>query len=479
MQTVALSGQVDFEGWRNSARAMLARNVKPNDVFWTVGRGDSLFDGSADERDEQGGTPSPMSVPKRFIELARTVLLHSDPERFALLYRLLWRLRAEPRLLEVAIDADVARAEAMAKSVRRDIHKMRAFVRFRRMLVDGMDWYVAWFEPEHHIVEANAPFFMRRFTSMRWSIVTPETTTHWDGENLSFGDGGRRSDAPAEDAMEDLWRGYYASIFNPARLKIDAMRAEMPMKYWQNLPEAALIAPLIKEASRRSDDFIAEGATEANARPQQLRSATVPPIIAAPGTLAALRTDAAGCKSCPLWQPATQTVFGEGPADAPVMFVGEQPGDQEDIEGQPFVGPAGQVFDRALKQAGIDRSVAYVTNAVKHFKFQPRGKKRIHQRPNTGEIQRCRFWIEHEIEIVRPRLIVMLGASAAQSIFGKATTIRDARGRIGETPFAGSAGLVTVHPSYLLRLPDDAAREQEFARFVEDLRLAQGFLQAH
>lgn len=477
MQTIALAGQADFEGWRNSARAMLVRNVKPNDVFWTVGRGDSLFDRSVDEH-EQGRTPSPLSVPKSFIELARTALLHSDPERFALLYRLLWRLRGEPRLLEIAVDADVARAEAMAKSVRRDIHKMRAFVRFRRTLVDGIDWYVAWFEPEHHIVEANAPFFMRRFTSMRWSIVTPQMTAHWDGENLSFGDGGRRSDAPADDAMEDLWRGYYASIFNPARLKIDAMRAEMPMKYWQNLPEAELIAPLIKDAARRSDDFIAEGATEANAKPQRLRSVTAPAVAAEPGTLAALRADAAGCKNCPLWQPATQTVFGEGPADAPLMFVGEQPGDQEDIEGRPFVGPAGQVFDRALKQAGLDRSLAYVTNAVKHFKFQPRGKKRIHQKPSGGDIQKCRFWVEYEIGIVRPRLIVMLGASAAQSIFGKATTIRDARGRVVETPFAGSAGLVTVHPSYLLRLPDDAAREEEFARFVEDLRLAQGFLQA-
>jgi DNA polymerase len=170
-------------------------------------------------------------------------------------------------------------------------------------------------------------------------------------------------------------------------------------------------------------------------------------------------------------------VFGEGPDKAPVLFVGEQPGDQEDLAGRPFVGPAGQLFDRALGEAGIDRARAFVTNAVKHFKFEPRGKRRIHQKPGGGEIQACRFWLDREIDLIEPRLIVALGATAAQSVFGKATPIGKSRGRLIDLDRGGQA-LITVHPSYLLRLPDEAAKAVEYARFVEDLRLIKPFLAA-
>jgi uracil-DNA glycosylase len=184
-----------------------------------------------------------------------------------------------------------------------------------------------------------------------------------------------------------------------------------------------------------------------------------------------LRTEAAHCRACPLWKNATQTVFGEGPADAEIMFVGEQPGDKEDLVGKPFVGPAGQVLDRALKEAGIERETAYVTNAVKHFKFVPRGKMRIHQKPMTMEIRACRQWYEAELEVIKPSLVVALGATAAQSVLGKITAIGKVRGKIVDTP-DGAKALVTVHPSYLLRLPDTEAKEREYARFVEDLKIA-------
>jgi DNA polymerase len=196
------------------------------------------------------------------------------------------------------------------------------------------------------------------------------------------------------------------------------------------------------------------------------------------GPLAALRAEAAGCRRCPpLWAPATQTVFGEGPILAPVLFVGEQPGDQEDLAGRPFVGPAGHLFDRALDEAGIDRLRTYVTNAVKHFKFEPRGKRRIHQKPGGGEIQACRWWLDREIDLVKPRLIVALGATAAHSVFGKPTPIAKTRGRLIDLA-GGAQALVTVHPSYLLRLPDATAKAAGYERFVEDLRLAKPFLEA-
>ena len=189
----------------------------------------------------------------------------------------------------------------------------------------------------------------------------------------------------------------------------------------------------------------------------------------------ALRDEAAACTRCHLYKHATQTVFGEGPVDAALMFVGEQPGDQEDLAGHPFVGPAGQVFDRALATAGVDRSRVYVTNAVKHFKFEQRGKRRIHAKPGTGEIDACRWWIEQEQMLVKPQVSVALGATAGRSLFGRIVTIGRERGRPMKLPDGGAA-LITVHPSYLLRLPDKVQAEDEFGRFVEDLKLARGLV---
>ncbi len=188
-------------------------------------------------------------------------------------------------------------------------------------------------------------------------------------------------------------------------------------------------------------------------------------------SLSALREEAAGCRACDLWKHATQTVFGEGPAHAQVVLVGEQPGDKEDLAGHPFVGPAGAMLDRALEEAGVDRKKTYVTNAVKHFKFVPRGKIRLHQKPNTPEIKACRQWYERELDLLKPELVVAMGATAAQCVFGKITPINKNRGRVIDLP-EGPKALVTVHPSYLLRLPDEDARRREYARFVDDLKIA-------
>lgn len=489
MRFVTLDHDTDFDGWRKAARALALTDVKPAEVSWRVkGATPDLFEDQAETTLPE--VPAGVfSVPAKFVELAETAILHRDEGRFGLLYRLLWRLRANHDLMEIATDPDITQAHAMARAVRRDEHKMHAFVRFREIGREREARYVAWFEPEHHIVERAAPFFARRFADMPWSILTPELCAHWDGSQISFTQGVAKSEAPSEDRLEEVWRRYYASIFNPARLKVKAMEKEMPKKYWRNLPEAALIKPLIAAASQRTGAMIAEEGTvphKPQKRVEETAQRTVqgtvketieeammtrPKASDDSAALKALREEAAHCRACPLWKDATQTVFGEGPDHAPLMLVGEQPGDKEDLAGHPFVGPAGQMLDRALKEAGIDRSKVYVTNAVKHFKFVPRGKIRLHQKPATPEIRACRQWYERELATVRPTLVVALGATAAQSVFGKIMPINKNRGHITELD-GGVQALITVHPSYLLRLPDEDARLREYDRFVEDLKIA-------
>ncbi|HEV3461820.1 MAG TPA: UdgX family uracil-DNA binding protein [Candidatus Dormibacteraeota bacterium] len=188
-------------------------------------------------------------------------------------------------------------------------------------------------------------------------------------------------------------------------------------------------------------------------------------------TLPALRAASAGCRACDLYKTGTQTVFGDGPEHAQVMFVGEQPGDREDIEGKPFVGPAGRVLDEALKEAGIDRGTVYVTNAVKHFKWKPQGKRRLHQKPNAAEINACRPWLDAEIAVVKPHLLVLLGATAAQALLGRDFRVSLQRGQLIERPGLPPV-MATVHPSSILRAPDDETRELEMRAFVQDLKLS-------
>ena len=421
--------------------------------------------------DKNAAPPSHFRVPRTFIELARGVAMHSDARRWALLYRILWRLtHGEPKLLEIAVDADVALAFALQKSVRHDIHKMRAFVRFRELAHENASWFVAWFEPQHHIVEHNAQFFVDRFASMRWSILTPDRCAHWDLARLTFTPGVARSQTPRDDDVEGLWLTYYASIFNPARVKVHAMQAEMPKKYWRNLPEAIVIPSLLQDAPRRVEEMTRKSAAKARAASDdelEWRPAPVPQTTSLSEVASASKT----CTACHLYKRGTQTVFGEGPKRATLMLLGEQPGDQEDLAGKPFVGPAGKLLDRALEEAGIDRDEVYVTNTVKHFKWEPRGKRRIHQKPNSREITACRPWLEAELRLVEPKLLVCLGSTAAQAIFGSAFRVTKQRGTVLESEFAPKV-VATVHPSSLLRQPDEESRAREYALFVADLRVA-------
>jgi uracil-DNA glycosylase family protein len=205
---------------------------------------------------------------------------------------------------------------------------------------------------------------------------------------------------------------------------------------------------------------------------QSLLDETAAPLVPTRPSLPKLRKAAAGCKACPLWKTGTQTVFGQGAAKAEVMFVGEQPGDQEDQTGRPFVGPAGKLFDRALEEAGLDRSTTYVTNAVKHFKWTARGKRRIHQKPNWSEIAACRPWLDAELSVVKPRVLTCLGATAAQALIGKQFRVTKQRGQAVESELAPVV-IATVHPSAILRADD---RDAEFAAFVDDLRTVARYL---
>jgi DNA polymerase len=247
------------------------------------------------------------------------------------------------------------------------------------------------------------------------------------------------------------------------------MVREMPKKYWRNLPETVLARDLIARASARLSGMD----REPDAPPRFAAKAAPRTMAESFGADAweTVRSKAGGCMLCPLYKPATQTVFGEGPRDARLVLVGEQPGDREDIAGHPFVGPAGQLLDGALKDAGIDRSKAYVTNAVKHFKFSLRGKRRIHQRPTHAEVKSCQPWLARELSLLEPELVVALGATAALALSGRAMTIQAMRGR--ELQWSdGRRGLLTVHPAFLLRLPDETTRRAEYTKFVADLKLA-------
>ena len=477
MRVVRLGSETDFEGWRGAARALRARGMRPQDVLWTVDG--ELFGAAAPLARESplraSVERSIFYVPREFMALAEAVVLHRSDERFDLLYRLLWRMAGEPNLLRADADADVAKARAYARQIDQAVQKMKAFVRFRLVHdAEGGEAYVAWFEPPHRVAERVAPFFARRFANMRFSILTPDVCVHWDTKALAFTPGADPADAPAAEALEAYWRTYCASVLNPARRNPQPMRGETPQRYWRNLPEARLIPELVARAEAQVEEMVRQSPAEPArriVRAAQRASRDAPFDGQAPTSLEEVAAGVQLCRRCELWREATQGVAGEGPGSARLMFVGEQPGDQEDLAGLPFVGPAGQMLDKALAQAGVPRAQTYVTNAVKHFKHELRGKRRLHKTPDAGEVVACRWWIEAERRLVRPRVVVALGATAALSVFGKPTPIARMRQQAIQLPDQAQ-GVVTYHPSYLLRAPDAAAKARAYAMFVEDLKFA-------
>ena len=373
-------------------------------------------------------------------------------------------------------DADLARLRQMEKNVRRCQHKMKAFVRFREIGSERANRrsFAAWFEPTHNTVEPTADFFARRFADMDWRILTPKTCAIFEGGTLTFAQGQPKPDLP-QDASEELWITYFRNIFNPARLKVQAMQSEMPKKYWKNMPEAAAIPELIATAPARAREMALAAPTLPPRHMAGAQAQLASCASAWDGPSSALSAAITACTRCPLHRNATQTVLGEGPLDAALMIVGEQPGDMEDLHGKPFIGPAGQLFDKVAQAAALDRRKAYVTNAVKHFKFKPQGRRRIHQRPNTAEINHCKWWLDAELAQVSPKLILAMGATAAQALTGKGTSLMSRRGRVETTP-TGQPVFITIHPSYVLRQPDPEARAQAEALLLQDLKTAMAML---
>jgi uracil-DNA glycosylase len=429
MHHIALASETDWDGWRQATRGLVLAGVEPHDVAWSVGRkGDALPDGS--------GT---FNVPRPLVSLASVAFQAREPERFGLLYGLVWRANAGEKVLDLDDDPDMLLARRLAHAVRAEAHRLRTLVRFMAV-ADGR--FLGWYAPAHYVLEASTQLMARRFPDYRFSIVTPDGSAHWDG-TLRFGAGLR--DAADDDTLRAWWDAHHAALLAEAREGTSVPEAE-PLDEAPRPPDRPPIGPVVLPWGM--DQGLKDAAREAGV-----------------------------CRRCDLYANATQTVFGEGPARARAIFIGEQPGDQEDTIGRPFVGPAGQMLDRAMEEAGIDRRAVYITNAVKHFKFEPRGRRRIHQSPDAGEIQICRFWLDAERTRLRPSLLVLMGASGAHAVLGRRVAVTRERGRAFRTE-DGQMVIVTVHPSYLLRIPDAGRKAAEYKAFVRDLEVVRELIKA-
>jgi uracil-DNA glycosylase len=463
MYAVRLPRDADAVAFRDPARRALSLKVPPSEVVFVDPDQPSLFEPLPD------GDPAPaFRVPRAYGELLDDAICHSAPDRFALLYEVLWRIvHGERDLMHSAADASVARLNDYAHTVRRDIHKMHAFLRFRPHRIDGRALFVAWFEPQHFILRRAVPFFVDRIASMDWLIATPIGTAAYSAGELTLGAPVPKPPDEPDLVLDEAWLTYYRTTFNPARVRLKAMVNEMPRHYWPNMPEASLIPSMVADAGRRVEEMSAGAPDAPPLFAEKIAARGRPPAAIPAVPLQQLRAEVLACRRCPLHGPATQAVIGEGPPDARVVFVGEQPGDQEDLAGRPFVGPAGQLFDRAIAEAGLERGELYITNAVKHFKYEPRGKRRIHKKPNAGEVAACRWWLEREIAALRPQLVVALGATAASALAHRPVSVMRER---GPTMFGPLRGFVTIHPSFLLRVQDEGRKAKEYDAFVHDLR---------
>lgn len=447
-----------FASWREAARSVLAEGWRPEFVQWSDSQDQSSLFATLDK-------PAPTltrkvgTVPRAFMDVAELVACARFEGRWDLLYRMLFRIsEGDSDLLKRISDADVHLAFDLAKSVKKDIHKMHAFVRFKVVNEGQIDeHYVAWHKPEHLTVRLGTPFFERRFGDKPWTIFTPDESASWNGEALSFGPGIPAHEFQTTDSLDEMWKSYYKSIFNPARIKLKAMRAEMAPKYWSHLPETEIIRELVRKAPVRL-----QGMAE-----DQYKAAPVPT-----GSLEEVAAAARACQACPIHHMATQTVFGVGPANADVMIIGEQPGDDEDLTGVPFSGPAGQILDEALRGAGLARESLYVTNAVKHFKHELRGKMRIHKKPTGRESETCRPWLEAEIARVQPKLIFALGATAGTAILGRLPSIAKERGHLQTSDRWNTSVILSWHPAAILRAMTPEERTQRLSQLTEDLRRA-------
>jgi DNA polymerase len=460
-----------FDEWREAARELIVRRVAPESVEWASNEadGDLFSQAAADAAPVPPGDPgaaaSSLRLPRELIAMLASAACFTAADRWAFLYKVVWRWQLGERAVISAADPDGARLHAMVKAVHREEHDMHAYIRFReRKQEDGAPRFVAWFEPTHEVLPQVAQHFAGRMGSASWMIATPAATVLWDGAQLHQAPALMRSAADIEDDGEALWLTYYRSIFNPARLNADLLRSHIPSRFWKNLPEGAIVPAMISAAAngeRRT------GQTGAVGRRDGAATIAITPERAQPQRDEPDKLDQ--CRRCDLWRNATQAVPGVGPTKARIMLVGEQPGDQEDLQGLPFVGPAGAVLERALTEAGVERRTVYLTNAVKHFKWELRGKRRLHKTPAQREVSACHVWLEQELEKVKPEVVVALGATALKSVLQDgAATMRE----VMDAPFQheGRWVVAVYHPSFVLRARDEESRQQAYEVIVAGLR---------
>ncbi|MBC7413630.1 MAG: UdgX family uracil-DNA binding protein, partial [Herminiimonas sp.] len=464
--------------WRTVARALLAQQVPPHAVQWSEApASDDLFGSLVDDdpapllqppppRRAEGPAPVQATIPRELLRMLEAAACFRAADRYGFLYKVVWRWQCGERDVLSAADHDGSRLHAMVKTIRREIHKMNAYLRFRERAAElGAPQFVAWFEPEHDVLPQVAAHFSRRMGQTSWMIGTPQATMLWDGARLEAGPAVMTGPEAIDDSGEALWLTFYRSTFNPARLNTKVMQGHIASRYWKNMPEGALVPAMIAEAA-------AGARQDGQTRSVGERSGVTIPISAEKAQPQRERPSSLEeCRRCDLWRHATQAVPGIGPATARIMLVGEQPGDQEDLVGKPFIGPAGQVLDAAFQQAGLARDAVYLTNAVKHFKWEPRGKRRLHKTPAQMEITACSYWLEEELARVQPQVIVALGGTALKAILGDPkATLTD---RLG-VPFQheGKWIVAVYHPSYVLRVPDEAARAKAMNVLVDGLASA-------
>lgn len=452
----------DFLNWREKARLLFLQNISPEQIYWIDGKEEQL---SLFAKEEialpEINSQTTFAVPRPFIQLAEKVAYHRDSTKWNLLYQALWRIKhGEASLLNLRVDPLIHQLFRMAQAVGRDAHKMKAFVRFRVYEQDDIPKYIAWHRPDHRIVQLVAPFFQHRFGVMHWSILTPDESVSWDTKHLKFGPGVNEQQLKIEDTTEDLWLHYYQAIFNPARIKLNAMRKEMPRRHWNTLPETRMISKMLIDAPTRLQSMMqhTEGLKQSAAD-----------FLPKHETYEKLLSSALHCKGCSLYQCATQTVFGSGPIDAEIIFVGEQPGDKEDLKGIPFVGPAGKVLYQAIEAAQLDPKKIYFTNAVKHFKNELKQGRRIHVTPKVLEIKACKPWLEAELRLIKPKIIVCLGNIAAYSLIRPGFHMKQMHGQWLDYS-SDQKIMATYHPSAVLRAFDDAQKQMIWSTLVNDLQ---------
>lgn len=477
-----------YSAWREQALRALAAQWPPETVTWIEhGPGCAsameqlTLAAPASESALEVAMPLPgmvqVRISKALGQLLRDAARFRSPERWAFLYRVLWRWQQGDRAVASAADEDGARLYAMAKSVRRAMHDMIAYVRFRECggpppgpeadaiaegeVAGGLPQFVAWYEPDHDVLEEAAEHFARRMGTASWWIGTPQGAALWNGQTMQLSaapddeisDPATLHSASAGDRAEPLWLAYYRSTFNPARINEAALHQHMPVRFWKGLPEGALIPGMVAEA-RNGARRVAQASAVGTMRGKQV---AVDAEQAQPQR--AVPTSLDQCRRCELWEHATQAVAGHGPVSARIMLVGEQPGDQEDLAGRPFVGPAGQVLNDAMRRAGVSPDTVFMTNAVKHFKWIANGKRRLHKTPAQKEVDACAHWLEQERARVRPAVIVTLGATALRAILGHKAELRDyldTPTRLDDRTWL----VATWHPSYALRAREPGAQAQ-------------------